>query len=104
MSSCSLGTVDTLDILTLGKGSLVATQTSLSKLVDSLVHRSSSSLDHIKNASFIWGKAGYFSDQRSDHGDALSAFLSKEETKVLREMDMFDFRVEFAFLSMCENR
>ena len=45
--------VHLLNVFSLSEGTLVATQSLLGELVDALVGGTSSSLDHIKNASLV---------------------------------------------------
>jgi hypothetical protein len=75
MSTCSHGRVDILDIITLGEGALVASETSLGKLVDTLVDTGSTRLDHVEYAAFIGSKSSDLTDNGSDHRDTLSEFL-----------------------------
>ena len=70
-----LGTVYGLDIFTLYKGTLVASEAALGKLVNTLVSGTSTSLDHIEDAALIRCKAsdlpGNGSGERNTLGDAL---------------------------------
>jgi len=45
--------VDSLDILSLGNSTLVASKTPLGKFIDSLIGGTSSGLDHIKDSPFV---------------------------------------------------
>ena len=71
----SLLAVDLLDVFSLGQSTLVGTQTSLGELVNALIGRGSSSLDHIQNSALIWGQsndlAGNFSAQKRSLGRGL---------------------------------
>ena len=53
----SLLAVDLLDVFSLGQSTLVGTQTSLSELVDTLIRRGTSRLDHIQNSALIRGQS-----------------------------------------------
>lgn len=67
--------VDGLNILPLGNGTLVASQTSLGKLVNSLVSGTSTSLDHIKNPPLVRGESGNLTGNFTAEGGALAKFL-----------------------------
>ena len=45
--------VDSLDILSLGNSTLVASKTPLGKFIDSLISGTSSGLDHIKDSPLV---------------------------------------------------
>ncbi len=78
-----LGTVYGLDIFALNKGTLVASETALGKLVNTLVGGTSTSLDHIEDAALIRGKASNLpsngAGERDSLGDAL--WSGKREKK-----------------------
>ena len=79
----SLLAVDLLDVFSLGQSTLVGTQTSLGELVNALIGRGSSSLDHIQNSALIRGKSnnltGNFSAKKSSLGSSLQ--VGDEESK-----------------------
>ena len=91
-----LGTVYGLDIFTLYKGTLVASETALGKLVNTLVSGTSTSLDHIEDAALIRRKAsdlpGNGSGERNTLGDALWGKREKEKKRNnRRKRNMSDY-------------
>ena len=72
-----LGTVYGLDIFTLYKGTLVASETALGKLVNTLVSGTSTSLDHIKNPPLVRVEPGNLTGNFTAEGGALAKFLWK---------------------------
>ena len=52
-----LRSIDGLNIFPLRQGTLVGSEPLLRELVDTLISRRSTSLDHIKDAALIWGKS-----------------------------------------------
>ena len=71
----SLLRVDILDIFTLVDGAFVRAQTTLGKLVNSLIGTAPSRLDHVENAALVGGQshhfAGNFTRQRHTLAESL---------------------------------
>jgi hypothetical protein len=70
--------IDFLDILSLDNGTLVATQTLLGKFVNALVSSGTTSLDHVKDATFIWGKSDNLTSDSTDELGAVRSNLRVE--------------------------
>jgi hypothetical protein len=78
----TLGSVDSLDIFTLGKGTLVGSETTLGKFVDTLVGGRTSSLDHIENSALIRGKSNNLTGNFPSEKGALGSNLWKGRQRI----------------------
>ena len=85
-STSSLGTVDGLDIFSFDQSTLVASQSSLGELVNTLVGSRSSRLDHIQNTSLVRSKTTDLTGDRTAHLDALSESLQQQNKKEKEEI------------------
>ena len=85
----TLGGVHCLNIFTLGKGTLVRTETTLGKFVNTLVSSRSSRLDHIENSALIRGKSnnltGNFTCEKGAFGSNLRKERQTEEFPLVYE-------------------
>jgi hypothetical protein len=86
--TCSTGSlfgINFLDVFPLGQCTLVGSQTSLGILVNSLIGRRTSRLDHVQNSALIRCQSYNFTSNFSTEGSSLSGGLKIEQVVVLEE-------------------